>query len=179
MYAIFEQEVMKLKDKPYVDQDILQKFLMRISSKKPLTKTQNKDDHFGSFLLPLNRKDRKIYMGHHIKANIWLPPGGHIEENESPEQAMRREFQEELGVNLVHEETELFNLSITFYQNHWHYDFWFLIYTDLLDFKFDRREFLEAKWINIDEIPKYMDVIEYTPVIEQLTKYPLSPFLHN
>ena len=171
MHAIFEQEVLKLKDKPYVDQDILQKFLMRIYTKEPLTKTQNKGNHFGSFLLPINKRNRKIYMGHHIKANIWLPPGGHIEENESPDEAMRREFQEELGIELIQEETELFNLSITFYQNHWHYDFWYLIYTDLHDFKFDSKEFLVAKWIAIDDILSHMDVVEYTPVIKQLSKY--------
>lgn len=171
MNTIFKQEVLKLTDKPYVDQNILQKFIQRISSGKPLVKTQNKDDHFGSFLLPINKKTRQTYLGHHIKGGIWIPPGGHIEENESPEQAMRREFHEELGYKLTNEKTELFNLSITFYQNHWHYDFWYLIYTDLIDFRFDSREFHEAKWIPIDDILQHVNVNEYTAIVMNLMKY--------
>jgi len=171
MKSIFEQEVLKLKNKKHVDQKILNQFLERISSGKPLIKTKNKENHFGSFLLPVNKKTRQVYFGHHIKADKWIPPGGHIEENESPEQAMRREFHEELGLGLTDEETELFNLSVTYYQNHWHYDFWYLIYTDLNDFKFDSKEFYEAKWIGIDESLDKMKVKEYTVILKELDKY--------
>ena len=171
MKSIFSKEASKLKNKSYVDQIILQKFLTRISSDKPFFKSQNAKDHFGSFLLPIHKKTRQTYVGHHIKAGIWLPPGGHIEENESPEQAMRREFQEELGYKLTDEKVELFNLSITYYQNHRHYDFWYLIYTDLQDFSLDKGEFYEGKWISVDEVFSYMNVKEYTPVIKHLQDY--------
>ena len=34
----------------------------------------------------------------HPKVKMWLPPGGHIEENEDPVQAVLREIKEETGV---------------------------------------------------------------------------------
>ena len=34
----------------------------------------------------------------HPKVKMWLPPGGHIEENEDPVQAVLREVEEETGV---------------------------------------------------------------------------------
>ena len=34
----------------------------------------------------------------HRKVKMWLPPGGHIEENEDPVQAVLREVEEETGV---------------------------------------------------------------------------------
>lgn len=34
----------------------------------------------------------------HAKVKMWLPPGGHIEENEDPVQAVLREIHEETGV---------------------------------------------------------------------------------
>ena len=34
----------------------------------------------------------------HPKVKMWLPPGGHIEENEDPVQAVLREIEEETGV---------------------------------------------------------------------------------
>ena len=35
----------------------------------------------------------------HPKVKMWLPPGGHIEPNEDPVQAVLREVEEETGVN--------------------------------------------------------------------------------
>ena len=34
----------------------------------------------------------------HAKVKMWLPPGGHIEANEDPVQAVLREVEEETGV---------------------------------------------------------------------------------
>ena len=36
----------------------------------------------------------------HPKVKMWLPPGGHIEENEDPVQAVLREVEEETGVQV-------------------------------------------------------------------------------
>lgn len=35
---------------------------------------------------------------HHRKLNIWVPPGGHIDQNELPHDAALREVQEETGL---------------------------------------------------------------------------------
>lgn len=40
----------------------------------------------------------RILLHRHIRLNRWLPPGGHIEPNELPDDAARREVQEETGV---------------------------------------------------------------------------------
>ncbi|OBU11242.1 NUDIX hydrolase [Morganella psychrotolerans] len=45
-------------------------------------------DNRGHFLLHL-----------HPKLGIWLPPGGHIEENEEPQDAVLREIHEETGLD--------------------------------------------------------------------------------
>src|SRR5680860_642662 len=43
-------------------------------------------------------KDNKVLLVHHKKFNKWTPPGGHIEENETPDQALMREWKEELDL---------------------------------------------------------------------------------
>lgn len=40
----------------------------------------------------------RVLLNVHPKLGIWLPPGGHIELNELPDEAAVREVQEETGV---------------------------------------------------------------------------------
>jgi 8-oxo-dGTP pyrophosphatase MutT (NUDIX family) len=45
-------------------------------------------------------KDGKVLLVHHKKFNKWTPPGGHLEENETPDQAVIREWKEELSLDV-------------------------------------------------------------------------------
>lgn len=42
-------------------------------------------------------KDRKILLHHHEKVGLVLPPGGHVEPNETPAESAIREVEEETG----------------------------------------------------------------------------------
>ena len=44
--------------------------------------------------------DGKCLLHWHPKVKMWLPPGGHIEPNEDPVQAVLREVEEETGVQV-------------------------------------------------------------------------------
>jgi len=45
-------------------------------------------------------KDGKVLLMHHVKFNKWVPPGGHIEVDETPDQALKREWAEEVGLDI-------------------------------------------------------------------------------
>jgi 8-oxo-dGTP pyrophosphatase MutT (NUDIX family) len=45
-------------------------------------------------------KDGKTLLLWHKKLKMWLPPGGHIEENELPDEALLREIREETGLEV-------------------------------------------------------------------------------
>ena len=43
---------------------------------------------------------RRVLLHYHRKLGKWLPPGGHIEDNELPDQAALREVLEETGIRV-------------------------------------------------------------------------------
>jgi len=53
-------------------------------------------------------KDNKVLLVKHKKLGFWLQPGGHIEPNETPDEAAVREFKEETGMD-IKLETEKFH----------------------------------------------------------------------
>ena len=57
----------------------------------------HKVNHFTATGVVFNVKD-EILMIRHKKLGVWLPPGGHINENELPCEAVLREIYEETGV---------------------------------------------------------------------------------
>ena len=55
------------------------------------------EKHFTATGIVFNN-EKKILMIHHKKLKVWLPPGGHVDENETPEEAVVREIYEETGI---------------------------------------------------------------------------------
>lgn len=59
---------------------------------------KNLEKHFTASALII--ENGKVLMLHHKKLGVWLYPGGHIEKNETPEQALKREVKEETGLDI-------------------------------------------------------------------------------
>lgn len=57
------------------------------------------DKHFTATTYILDKVSPRTLLHWHAKLQTWLPPGGHIEENETPYEAAFREVEEETGIN--------------------------------------------------------------------------------
>ena len=58
------------------------------------------EKHFTSTAFVLHPIENKILLHWHSKVKTWLPPGGHIESNETPVDAVKREAFEETGIHI-------------------------------------------------------------------------------
>ena len=62
--------------------------------------TENKLKHFCASVILIDPKTKKILLVRHKKFGKWVQPGGHIEEEESPEECAIRETYEETGLKI-------------------------------------------------------------------------------
>ena len=53
--------------------------------------------HFVATVYAIN--DGAVALHHHDKLDMWLPPGGHVDRDELPHEAAKRETREELGLD--------------------------------------------------------------------------------
>lgn len=120
------------------------------------TKKEGNPRHFCSMFLPFDEEAGKIYLGHHIKADDWIPPGGHIEPGETPSSAAIREMKEELGVDITEDMIEPFDLSVKPINNlergcMTHFDVWHLVHIKEQEFDYLKSEYHDAGWFTISE----------------------------
>lgn len=147
----------ELKNNQNIDTTIYKRFLERIKNSAPLTHEKNPQSHFCCFTLPIDRANQSIFLVHHIKADDWIPPGGHIDEGETPMQTVKRELAEELRYHITNESMRLFDLSVASIRNpnipcQEHYDFWYAVETGKKQFRIDRGEFYDAGWFPYDRV---------------------------
>ncbi len=128
----------------------------------------NFDGHIvaGGFIYSI--KDKKFLSLYHKDLNIYLYPGGHIdEEDKSPFEAARREVFEETGIsnlkalNIVDDKIVPIDIDthmISYNErldlpSHYHFEFRYLfVVPESYDIKVDTRELGDYKWINMDEL---------------------------
>ena len=115
--------------------------------------------HLVSYFIPTDQANGKILLGHHKKANLWLPPGGHVDKNEHPQKTVSREMQEELFKEAVFILDQPIFLTVTETVNdmntHTDVSLWYLVKGDSKEkYLFDEREFYQIKWFSLEDIPE-------------------------
>lgn len=107
----------------------------------------------------------KVLLINHKKLNKWLPFGGHIDKNETPDDTLRREAREELGIEiefLQYPESRRGNrkqYALPFYVNvhrigedHAHYCLFYLCKSKTKNIKLNLEESNAYGWFNRDNL---------------------------
>lgn len=96
----------------------------------------------------------KVALHLHKRLNMWLQPGGHIEEGETPPEGALREAQEETGLPVRHERDGgvFFHLDVhPGPKGHMHYDLRYLVRAPYVPPAPDASESQEVAWFSWQE----------------------------
>lgn len=131
--------------------------------------------HLVSYFVLIDPVQKSLLLVDHIKAQLWLPSGGHVEKNEDPRETVRREVVEELQMNAVFLKGNEQPFFITVTQTvgltpgHTDVSLWYLLEGSVHTFiDFDRTEFNEVEWFTFDEILQ-SDPVIFDPHLQRFT----------
>lgn len=123
-----------------------------------IEKPATPDTHLVAYFVIVSPEMDQVLLVDHKKAELWLPPGGHVDPGEDPKETVRREAKEELGIDakFMFDEPILLTVTKTVgnIERHTDVSLWYLLKGDprqVLDY--DPNEFNQIRWFGIDKIP--------------------------
>lgn len=148
---------LKALDFEQINKEVKRECLTRIAEGK-LTIQEDPYSHFGVYTLPYHPLSKKILIGHHIKADKWLAPGGHIDDDETIKQTAVREINEELRLQVTKTDiSEPFFADIANIVSKpprlctMHYTIWVYFLSPINTIILDPGEFYESRWVRLEE----------------------------
>jgi len=115
--------------------------------------------HLVAYFVFVDPDQQSILLVDHIKAQLWIPTGGHVEFNEDPRQTVMREAKEELGVQAVflrNNDHPFFitrNRTTGLTPGHTDISLWYLLRGSVHDFHpYDKGEFNDIEWYSFAEV---------------------------
>ncbi len=124
-----------------------------------IVKPDKPPKHLVAYFVIIDPLHGSLLLGDHIKAQLWLPSGGHVELNEHPRDTVIREAKEEVNLDarFLKNNDRPFFVTVTqtvgLTAGHTDVSLWYLLLGDIhrkLDF--DRSEFTDMNWFTFDEI---------------------------
>jgi len=114
--------------------------------------------HLVSYFILIDPQTNDLLLVDHKKAQHWLPPGGHVEFNEHPKDTVKREAQEELGIeaDFLFAEPQFLTVRPTVGTCASHVDvsLWYVLKGNAnTSLNYDTAEFQQIRWFKPLEIP--------------------------
>lgn len=132
--------------------------------------------HLVSYFVLVDPSQKNILLVDHIKAQLWLPTGGHVLPNEAPRDAVIREADEELHLkaaflkNNAHPFFVTVTKTVGLTPGHTDVSLWYLLRGDKHAFiNYDKIEFTDIEWFSLDEILE-SDPVIFDPHLQRFTK---------
>ena len=113
--------------------------------------------HLVSYFALVDEQHGTLLLVDHKLADLWLPSGGHLEQDEDPGVTVIRELTEELNLaaEFIHPDPLFITVTrVGGHGGHTDVSLWYLLRGDSTRaIEFDRGEFHGVRWFGFDEIP--------------------------
>jgi 8-oxo-dGTP diphosphatase len=159
MRAAIRREVVSIR--PFDEQEEIHQVdaLAWIDSGAPLFRTAKPATpprHLVSYFAVID--GREILLVDHKSAQLWLPPGGHVEPGEHPRHTVARELREELGFVADHNIAEPLMITCTttvgLTSGHIDVSLWYVVTTPRTQpINYDEHEFADVRWFRYSDVP--------------------------
>lgn len=140
-----------------------------------IAKPDKPPKHLVSYFVVIDPEHKSLLLGDHIKAQLWLPSGGHVELNEHPATTVIRESREELGKEAIFLKNNQLPFFVTQSQTvgltagHTDVSLWYLLSGSIHDtVTFERREFNDMTWFTFEEVLQSHPAI-FDPHLQRFT----------
>jgi 8-oxo-dGTP pyrophosphatase MutT (NUDIX family) len=132
------------------ERDSISKTLDRLTWEVDLFDEEVNDHHITASTFVVS--ERGVILHLHRKLQIWVQPGGHVDEGETPVEAALRETLEETGLNAVHcDPPNLFHVDVhPGPRGHTHYDLRYILLSPAVDPSPPPGESPEVYWFDFD-----------------------------
>ena len=124
-----------------------------------IEKPDNPPKHLVSYFVLVDPDSNSLLLVDHIKAQLWLPSGGHVDMNETPRDTVVRELREELNKDAVFLRNDDKPFFVTVNETggltpgHVDVSLWYLVRGDAKEFlSYDKTEFNDIEWFTFDEV---------------------------
>ncbi|HWY79386.1 MAG TPA: NUDIX hydrolase [Candidatus Sulfotelmatobacter sp.] len=155
----------------------LQDVAQWIASGASLFRIQKPDippKHLVSYFILFDEQTRQVLLVDHIKAGLWLPPGGHVKKNEDPKKTVMREMKEEIFIQAEFIQNTPFFLTVTRTVNcdagHTDVSLWYLLKgNSSKKLQYDAREINGYKWLTLEDATS-ADIVQFDPHFHRFVK---------
>lgn len=161
------QAISSIQPSDHIEASDISMVMKWIQESPSLNKPHNMDKHLGVLCPILSPDFRHTFLMNHRKAQMWLPPGGHVDFGVTLEQAASQEIREELGIeNLppLYGQPVFLTQTLTQGLNAGHTDVtsWHpFVGNQDIAYSVEEKEASQGKWILISEIftdPQYANL---------------------
>ncbi len=158
MTSQLAQEIKELLNKAFPE-EVVSKFKQKLIDGN-LTRSEDPQNHFCVYFAAYDCQNQQVFIGNHKKSGLWLFNGGHIDKGESLSETVKREMEEEWGLDITNLNISAPSLITTAEINNptkqtcrLHLDIWHFVNVDKDNFYPDQlklsEEFHFVEWMDL------------------------------
>ena len=151
--------------------------LLHTAGDKAFSRHHFKPGHITASGFIVNKVATKMLLVQHTKLNLWLQPGGHLDEGETTYAACLREVSEETFLKDVVSDGLLFDIDIHLIPTNkglpprFHFDIRYLLYVDEALPVDISEESLAIQWVRLEDVQKFNNSDSMLRPVQKIEKW--------